>query len=105
MCRNHRIKRLVPCRCRTGTLKNVGHEINARHQYLVLKGLYSGNLEYTDAGLMLLPDCAFIGASSDSLNFDPSMPIGKENGVLEMKCPSFLLTALRLMEWKLTTLH
>ena len=22
MCRNHRIKRVVPCRCRTGTLKN-----------------------------------------------------------------------------------
>ena len=44
-------------------------------------------------GLTLMPEYPYIGASSDGIVIDESMPVISQEGVLEIKCPYSIQSA------------
>ena len=61
----------------------------ARQDYIKLMREVS-DVTVSPHGLTLLPEYPYIGASSDGTVIDKSMPVGSQEGVLEIKCPYYI---------------
>ena len=70
----------------------IDHEERARQDYIKLMREVS-DVTVSPHGLTLLPEYPYIGASSDGTVIDKSMPVGSQEGVLEIKCPYSIQSA------------